>query len=211
MLVLPFARCTACAHPAARAPAPMANLGLVLATAALGSTGALIGLNMAQNGPERALNLERVQSGGKELTGDLFSGPFTPTDTAPTCLDEVLTLRCKSDVVRAWRNGKAPTSVPGGAEGGAVELWDGALLRRGVLSPSSAFISHSLFGGGGGRWRGKAFGVVGEGVNRFGGARYARPAMGACMWRLGDVHGPPAGALPARTGVRDAHLPHAHT
>ena len=110
----------------------MANLGLVLATAALGSTGALIGLNMAQNGPERALNLDTIV-GGKELTGDLFSGPFTPTDTAPTCLNEVLTLRCKSDVVRAWRNGKAPTSVPGGAEGGAVELWDGALLRRGVL------------------------------------------------------------------------------
>ena len=151
----------------------MANLGLVLATAALGSTGALIGLNMAQNGPERALNLDTIV-GGKELTGDLFSGPFTPTDTAPTCLDEVLTLRCKSDVVRAWRNGKAPASVPGGAEGGALELWDGALLRRGVLSPSSSFISHTLFGGGAGRWRGKAFGVVGAGVNRFGGARCVR-------------------------------------
>ena len=99
----------------------MANLGLVLATAALGSTGALIGLNMAQNGPERALNLDTIV-GGKELTGDIFSGPFTTTDTAPTCLNEVLTLRCKSDVVRAWRNGKAPTSVPGGAEGGALFL-----------------------------------------------------------------------------------------
>ena len=170
MLLAGVARSTA---PAARAPAPVANLGLVLATAALGSTGALVSLNIFQNGPERALDLDTIV-GGKELTGDLFSGPFTPTDTAPTCLNEVLTLRCKSDVVRAWRNGKAPTSVPGGAEGGAVELWDGALLRRGVLSPSSAFISHSLFSGGAGRWRGKAFGVVGAGVNRFGGARCAR-------------------------------------
>ena len=171
--MLSGARCTARAHPAARAPVPMANLGLALAAAALGSTGALVGLNIAQNGPTRALKLDTVPGGG-ELPGAITSGPFTPTDTAPTCLDEVLTLRCKSDVVRAWRNGKAPTSVPGSAEDGAVELWDGALLRRGVLSPTSDFISHKLFGGGAGRWRGKAFGAVGSGVNRFGGARCAR-------------------------------------
>ena len=134
------ARCAACAHPAARAPVPMANLGLALAAAALGSTGALVGLNIAQNGPTQALNLDTVQGGG-ELTGAITSGPFTPTDTAPPCLDEVLTLRCKSDDVRAWRNGKAPTSVPGSAEDGAVELWDGALLRRGVLSLSLIHIS----------------------------------------------------------------------
>merc|ERR1740139_1944302 len=104
----------------------------------------------------------------------MFSGPFTPTDTAPTSLDEVLTLRTKADVVRAWRNGAAPTALPGGAEGGAAELWDGVVLRRGVLSPSSSFITHALFGGGAGRWRGKAFGASGAGVNRFGGTRRNR-------------------------------------
>ena len=151
----------------------MANLGLVLATAGLaltGSTGALVALNMAQNGPERGLSLDAIEA-GSELSGDMFSGPFTPTDTAPTSLDEVLTLRTKADVVRAWRNGAAPTALPGGAEGGAAELWDGVVLRRGVLSPSSSFITHALFGGGAGRWRGKSFGASGAGVNRFGGTR----------------------------------------
>ena len=140
------------------------------------SVASLAALNVAQNGPEIPANLRSVTGldgvplqfeGSPEFLGDggrLASGPFTPTDTAPECLEDLLTLRTKSDMVRAWRNGKAP-ELPG-QNGPAA--FDGALLKRGVLSPCSNFITHKLLGSGK-RWRGKLFNGDG-GVNRFGGA-----------------------------------------
>jgi len=101
--------------------------------------------------------------------GDLPSGPFTPTDTAPETLEEVCGLRTKSDVVRAWRCGVAP-ALPGD---GVLEVYDGAVLKRGILSPLSKFITNRLLGGFNQRWRGKVF-ESGKGCNRFGGARANR-------------------------------------
>jgi len=137
---------------------------------------ALIALNVAQNGPERPASLEAVMApddvpltfdGPPTFKGDggiLTSGIFTPTDTAPDSLESLLTLRTKADMVRAWRNGKAP-DLPGQ---NGPEAMDGAVLRRGVLSPCTSFITHKLFGAGQ-RWRGKVF--DGEaGTNRFGGS-----------------------------------------
>jgi hypothetical protein len=74
-------------------------------------------------------------------------------------LEDVLTLRTKADLVRAWRNGWTP-ELPGL---NGLEVYDGAVLRRGVLSPCTSVITHRLFGGA--RWRGKAF-DGGKGVNR---------------------------------------------
>lgn len=177
-----------CAHLAAprvplRAPPPTANLGLLLASAGValsGSTVGLVGLNILQNGPEKALSLDTVleasPAGASSITspqatsaqsGTYPSGPFTPTDNAPESLGDVLMLRTKADVVRAWRNGATP-ALPG------AEVYDGAVLRRGVLSPASSFITHRLFGAGTGRWRGKAFSADGGGTNRFGGAQRNR-------------------------------------
>ena len=142
------------------------------------STAALVALNVLQNGPERPTKLSSVMApdnvaltfdgpmeGGTD-GGVLPSGPFTPTDTAPDTLEDVLTLRTKSDVVRAWRSGVAP-DLSGQA---AIQVFDGAVLKRGALSPCSSFITHKLFGGLGKRWRGKVF-AGGTGYNRFGGAR----------------------------------------
>jgi len=100
--------------------------------------------------------------------GVLASGMFTPTDVAPESLEDLLTLRTKSDVVRAWRNGKAP-ALPGQ---NGPEAFDGAILKRGALAPCSSFITHTLFGHGQ-RWRGKMF-ENGAGLNRFGGTRKNR-------------------------------------
>jgi len=99
--------------------------------------------------------------------GVLASEAFTPTDTAPSTLEDVLTLRTKADLVRAWRNGVAP-EVPGQ---NGLEVYDGAILKRGILSPCTSVITHRLFGGG--RWRGKTF-EDGKGLNRFGGSRQNR-------------------------------------
>ena len=96
--------------------------------------------------------------------GILASGPFTPTDTAPESLEDLLTLRTKADMVRAWRNGKCP-ELPG--QDGPV-AFDGALLKRGILSPLTNIITHTLLGVGK-RWRGKVFEQAGGGTNRFGG------------------------------------------
>ena len=76
----------------------------------------------------------------------------------------MLTLRTKADVLRAWRNGVAPQLL--GQDG--PEVYDGAVLQRGVLSPCSSFITHKLFAPGR-RWRGKVFFEGGHGCNRFGG------------------------------------------
>ena len=140
------------------------------------STAALVALNIAQNGPDNPTSLDAVMNQDVPFvfegsmkqagTGDRVSSPFTPTDTAPSNLDEMLTLRTKADVVRAWRNGAAPEALPSG-------LYDGVVLRRGVLSPASSFITHRLFGPGQ-RWRGKSFGPGGVGCNRFGGTRKNR-------------------------------------
>lgn len=92
---------------------------------------------------------------------------LTHTSVIAPC--QVLALRTKADVVRAWRNG-SPPEVPG--QSGPV-IFDGAVLRRGALSPCSAFITHKLFGPGR-RWRGKLFDRGGKGCNRFGGGRQNR-------------------------------------
>ena len=107
------------------------------------STGALVALNIAQNGPDKVVSLDSVMD--TDISSLTFEGPpqalgrggvlassaFTPTDTAPSCLEDVLTLRTKSDLVRAWRNGVAP-ELPGQ---NGLEIYDGAVLKRGVLSP----------------------------------------------------------------------------
>lgn len=142
------------------------------------STACLVALNIAQNGPAQPASLDAVMQ--RDCVPLVFDGPpvitskggvlaseaFTPTDSAPTTLEEVLTLRTKADLVRAWRLGGAPTSVP-------VGTYDGALLRRGVLSPCTGFITHTLFAPFR-RWRGKTFLEGGRGNNRFGGARKNR-------------------------------------
>jgi len=146
------------------------------------STVALVALNIAQNGPARPLSLDEILSHEVSPTyegrtkfawkgdqGLLASTAFTPTDTAPECLNDVLALRTKADVVRAWRNG-SPPELPGQS---GPELFDGAVLNRGVLSPASSFITHKLFGPGR-RWRGKLFDQGGQGCNRFGGGRKNR-------------------------------------
>jgi len=143
------------------------------------STAALVALNVAQNGPDRPTNLESVMRrddvsvvhNGRPLPvtsdgGWLVSSAFTPTDSSPECLADVLTLRTKADVVRAWQNGVAP-ALPGQH---GPELYDGALLRRGALAPLTGLITHRLFGPFR-RWRGKTFESGGCGTNRFGGAR----------------------------------------
>ena len=91
-----------------------------------------------------------------------------PTCPAPSNLDDVLTLRTKADVLRAWRNGAAP-ELPGEL---GPELYDGAMLRRGALAPCFSFVTHKLFARGR-RWRGVAF-EGGRGCNRFGGSRRNR-------------------------------------
>ena len=163
------------AHRASpRASAPVAGLGRILAAAVPTSIGALTALNMAQNGPNRpiaygAMRLPQdVASAPPSFTGDagvVISGPFTPTCPAPDNLDDVLTLRTKADVLRAWRNGAAP-ELPGD------ELYDGAMIQRGALSPCFSFVTHKLFARGR-RWRGLAF-EGGRGRNRFGGSRRNR-------------------------------------
>jgi len=139
------------------------------------STVALVALNIAQNGPSKPTNLDSILKrddvpltfeGAIDNMGDggyIVSSAFTPTDTSPRCLEEVMTLRTKADVVRAWRNGAAP-ELPGQAQ---AEVYDGMLLRRGVLAPASSFITHRLFAPFR-RWRGKVFFTSG-GCNRFGG------------------------------------------
>ena len=141
------------------------------------STVALVALNIAQNGPSQPINLGAILKrdavpltfeGPIDKMGDggyLISSAFTPTDTSPRCLEEVMTLRTKADVVRAWRNGAAP-ELPGQAQ---AEVYDGMLLHRGVLAPASSFITHRLFAPFR-RWRGKVFFPQGGGgCNRFGG------------------------------------------
>ena len=160
-----------------RTNAPQASLLVRAGIAVPISTAALVALNIAQNGPAQPLSLDEIMDAPdvpltyegppviKSTGGVIHSQPFTPTDTAPDNLEDVLMLRTKADVVRAWRNGVAP-ALPG--ESGA-EVYDGAVLRRGVLSPCSSFITHRLFGRGQ-RWRGKTFLGDGKGTNRFGGA-----------------------------------------
>lgn len=156
-------------------PPPVAQLGPVLGGAGL-STAALVALNIAQNGPEQPASLDTLalakvpptldaRADATSEGGVVVSGPFTPTDVAPECLEDLLTLRTKADIVRAWRNGLLP-DVPG-RDG--LELYDGAILRRGVLSPVSSFITHKMLALGR-RWRGKAF-QAGSGCNRFGGTQ----------------------------------------
>lgn len=156
---------------------PTANLIVGAGLAIGGSTAALVSLNIAQNGPDTALSYQRIMD--KENVPLTFEGPpvvtsnsgylaseiFHPTDTAPDCLEDLLTLRTKADVVRAWRNGAAP-ALPG--QNGIEEVYDAAMIRRGILAPCSALITHRLFGPVL-RWRGKAFGADGCGTNRFGG------------------------------------------
>ena len=167
----PAKRSTSC-RVSSQPSASLLRIGLAVPI----SVASLVALNVAQNGPEQPLALERVM--GQQNTesrfegqsnlmigaGLLASGPFTPTDTAPESVEEVLTLRTKADMVRAWRNGQAP-ALPG-ANG--QEVFDGAVLKRGILAPCSNFITHRLLGGGK-RWRGKVFEADGHGCNRFGG------------------------------------------
>ena len=149
-----------CAHLAAprvplRAPPPTANLGLLLASAGValsGSTVGLVGLNILQNGPEKALSLDTVleasPAGASSITspqatsaqsGTYPSGPFTPTDNAPESLGDVLMLRTKADVVRAWRNGATP-ALPG------AEVYDGAVLCH-TSARFKKLITHSTLNG----------------------------------------------------------------
>ena len=106
---------------------PTANLIVGAGLAVPISTAALVGLNIAQNGPDQALSYREIMD--KQDVPLTFEGPlrvtsnsgllaaeaFHPTDTAPECLEDVLALRCKSDVVRAWRIGGAEGRAHGGA------------------------------------------------------------------------------------------------
>lgn len=84
--------------------------------ALVASLGALIALNIAQNG-----------------------GTSHPP---PSCSDAagLLALTSKADAVALWRASPAPTI------GGWSGEWEGRLLPLGVLAPVSALITHNLFG-----------------------------------------------------------------
>merc|ERR1712094_87796 len=65
-------------------------------------------------------------------------------------LDEARALQSKRDFVRLWHEGSVPQLS------GNEACYDGELIRLGVLSPVSAFITNWLFGPGR-AWRGKVF------------------------------------------------------
>lgn len=110
---------------------PPAMLGALAAGASLAlplSTAALVALNIAQNGPARPVSLDSVLSHEVSPTFDgptkfawkgdgglLTSSAFTPTDTAPECLNDVCCspLSTATSIPEALTLDLCPTSVPG--------------------------------------------------------------------------------------------------
>ena len=92
------------------------------------------------------------------------NGDFTAISSSPlpkcTGVADVKALRRKADFVRLWHEGTVP------AEPHDEVLYDGHLLRLGVLAPVSAFITNHLFAPGR-RWEGKAIVHGQSGINLF--------------------------------------------